>query len=424
VTRLKLASGRTFRSLHVRNYKLYFFGQMVSLTGTWMQTIALSWLVLRLTGSDTAVGALFAAQFAPFLLFGVWGGVIADRFNKRKVLVITQTIMGIVAALLAVLTISGAVQLWQLYAFAFLTGSANAFDNPTRQAFVSDMVGPDDLANAIGLNSAIFNVARIFGPAVAGVLIKFVGTGQCFAANAISFIAVIIALLAMRDSELFSVTRVAKAKGQIREGFTYVWHTPVLRSTILVVTVVGTLALNFSTVMPAIAKQTFHGDAGTFGLITTFMGAGSLIGALVTASRGRPTPKLLFGACLGFGVLMTAAAMAPTFRTGLVLFAAMGCVAIAFMATANTTLQLASSAQMRGRVMALYMLVVLGSTPIGGPIVGWISERFGPRYGLGIGGVSTVLAAVVFGGSLLRARVIRQRGAHILGDPATEPAAA
>jgi MFS family permease len=267
-------------------------------------------------------------------------------------------------------------------------------------------------------------VARIFGPAVAGVMIKFVGTGQCFAVNAVSFIAVVGALLAMRDNELFSTTKVAKAKGQIREGFKYVWRTPVLRSTILVVTVVGTLALNFSVVLPIMAQRTFHGDAGTYGLITSFMGGGSLIGALATASRGRPSPKLLFGTCLAFGVLMSAAALAPELRSGLMLFALMGCAAIAFMATANTTLQLASSGEMRGRVMSLYMVVVVGSTPIGGPIVGWISQHFGPRYGLGIGGVSTLLAALAFGGSLFRARVTIRRQASILDDPAAEPAAA
>jgi MFS family permease len=424
MTRLRVATGRTFRSLHVRNYRLYFFGQMVSMTGTWMQTIAQGWLVYRLTKSGTAIGGVYALQFLPFLIMGPWGGVIADRFDKRRTLVFTQSLMAVFAGVLAVLTITDVIQLWQVYLLAFLTGSANAFDNPTRQAFVSEMVGPEDLANAVGLNSAMFNVARIFGPAAAGLLIKFVGIGQCFGANAVSYLAVIGSLLAMRNSELFSVTRVARAKGQIRAGFAYVWRTPVLRSTILVVTVVGTLALNFSVVLPLVAAKTFHGDAGTYGLITSFMGAGSLIGALATASRGRPTPKLLFGTCLAFGVLMTAAALAPTLRIELLLLAMMGCAAIAFMASANTTLQLTSSAEMRGRVMALYMLVVLGSTPIGAPIVGWISQHFGPRFGLGIGGVSTLLAAIAFGGSLLRARGIRRRDAGLLGDPAAEPAAA
>jgi MFS family permease len=424
MTRIKLATDRTFRSLHVRNYRLYFFGQMVSMTGTWMQTIALGWLVFDLTNSGTAIGGVYVFQFLPFLLMGPWGGVLADRFDKRRILVITQSLMAIFAGVLAALTIGGVIQLWHVYLLAFLTGSANAFDNPTRQAFVSEMVGPDDLANAVGLNSAMFNVARIFGPASAGLLIKFVGIGQCFAANGISFIAVIASLLAMRNSELFSMTRVARAKGQIRAGFAYAWRDPVLRSTILVVTVVGTLALNFSVVLPLVAARTFHGDAGTYGLVTTFMGLGSLVGALGTASRGRPTPRLLFGSCLGFGILMTAAAIAPTLRIELLLLAAMGCAAIAFMATANTTLQLTSSSEMRGRVMALYMLVVLGSTPFGAPLVGWISQHLGPRYGLGIGGVSTLIAALAFGGSLLRAQVILRRGADLIGDPAAEPAAA
>ena len=427
MTRLRGVTKKTFSSLRVRNYRLYFFGQFVSMTGTWMQSLAQGWLVYNnLSNKDpNALGTVVALQFLPYLLFGAWGGVLADRFDKRKTLMVTQTLMGIFAATLAALTISHVITLWMVYALAFLTGAANAADNPARQAFVSEMVGSDELANAVALNSAMFNAARIIGPAVGGVLIATVGIGSCFAYNSLSFVAMLIGLSLMRTDELFRGDRVTRAKGQVREGLRYAWHDPVLRSTLLVIAVVGTMALNYTVVLPVFAKSTFNGDAGTFGLMTSCMGVGALVGALVTASRSKPTPLFLVLGCVGFGVTMTATAAAPSLVTALPLLILTGAASMAFLATANSTLQLSSSDAMRGRVMALYGLLLLGSTPVGGKLVGWIVADFGARYGLAVGGLSTLAAGLAAAVSLMRSRRQFARAAVGAGtDPLAEPAAA
>src|SRR3954464_1342122 len=273
MTKLRGLSKKTFSSLRVRNYRLYFFGQFVSMTGTWMQSLAQGWLVYNnLSDKDAnALGTVVALQFLPYLLFGAWGGVLADRFDKRKTLILTQTAMAVFALGLAAVTLTHVVDLWMVYGLTLMTGFANAMDNPARQAFVSEMVGSDELANAVALNSAMFNAARIVGPAIGGILISTVGVGACFGYNAFSFIAMLVALSLMRPHELMRSERVAKAKGQVREGFKYAWHTPVLRSTLLVIALVGTAALNYTVVLPVFAKTTFDGDAGTFGLMTSAM---------------------------------------------------------------------------------------------------------------------------------------------------------
>src|SRR4051812_49131942 len=400
---VKGAASRTFRSLHNRNFRVFFLGQLVSMCGSWMQIVAQGWLVLRLSdNSGAALGLVTALQFLPVLLIGAWSGVVVDRFDKRKLLMVTQSFAAVLAGILAVLTLTGVVQLWTVYLLAFLTGFVTAFDNPARQTFVSDLVGPDDLSNAIGLNSAMFNLARIAGPALAGVLISLVDVGPCFALNAVSFVAVIISLLMMHSDHLVAHVPVVRAKRQVREGLSYVWHTPELRSTLLVMAVVGTLAFNFQVVVPLLAKLSFHGNAGTYGLLSSVMGAGSLVGALVTASRHKPTPKVLLVSCVSFGVFMLGASMAPSLGLALPLFALTGGMSMMFMATANSTLQLTATPSMRGRVMALYTLVFLGSTPIGGPLIGLISQHFGPRVGFGIGGAAAVVAGMVASASLLR----------------------
>ncbi len=425
MTRVRHFTSETFRSLRIRNYRLFFFGQLVSASGTWMQSVALGWLVLRLTGSGFDVGLVTALQFLPMLLIGTWGGVIADRFDKRRALMVTQTGMAFAAAGLAVVTLGGLDRLWVLYSLTFVSGCFNAIDNPVRQAFVSEMVGTGDLPNAVSLNSAMFNMSRIIGPAIGAVVIKVFDVGPCFALNAVSFVAVIVGLVMMKPEELFLGRPVARAKGQIREGLRYVWNNVELRSTILVLAVVGTLAFNFTVVLPVLAKFTFHGDAGTYGLLTALMGGGSLVGALATASRLRPTPKLLTGSCLAFGVVMTLAAIAPNLMSEQVLILLVGATSITFMATANSTCQLTSAPEMRGRVMALYGLVFLGSTPIGGPLVGWISQQFGPRYGMGLGGVATILSALVAAAVLLRRRfVLRRVDLEVANDPSAQAAAA
>ncbi|HWW52874.1 MAG TPA: MFS transporter [Acidimicrobiales bacterium] len=396
---------RTFRALRNRNYRLFWFGQLVSLCGSWMQTTAIAWLVLKdLHAGGTVLGLVVAVQFLPTLVGGSWAGVIADRFDKRRILLGTQSFMALSAGTMAVLTLTGTVTLWMVFALAAAMGMATMFDNPTRQAFVTEMVGPDDLANAVGLNSAGFNVARILGPAIAGILIATAGTGICFALNAGSFIAVIGGLAAMRTQDLYRAAPVAKAKGQIREGLRYALSVPELRMALGLLAVVGTFAMNFTVLIPLVAKNLFHGNASTLGWLTAVMGVGSLIGALFVASRARPTPGLLASAAIALGVLMCAAAVAPTLAWEYLAFAFTGVAAISFMSTCNATVQLASRPDMRGRVMALYMVLFLGSTPVGGPIVGWVGQHFGAQWSLALGGVPSILVGLVAGRLLLRRR--------------------
>lgn len=391
------ASGftKTFASLRNRNFRIFFTAQIVSVTGTWMQSIAQMWLVLHLTGSGLALGITAALQFTPILLFGTWGGLLADRLDKRKLLMVTQSTAGLVALVLAGLTLGGVVQLWMVYVLALALGMVNVFDNPARQSFISEMVGKDQLINAVGLNSAVFTLARVIGPAIAGVLIALVGTGWCFLYNGLSYLPVVFALMLMRPSELHRGQPAGRARGQIRAGISYAWNRPELRFPLLLMLVVGTLAFNFSVLMPLMASFVFKSGASTFGLLMSFMGAGAFVGALVSANRARPSHRLLAFAGIAFGALLVGAALAPTLPIELVVLLPMGAAMITFQATANSLLQLNSDPAFRGRVMALYVMVFLGSTPIGGPIIGWVAEHFGARTGLGLGGVATFVASAV-----------------------------
>jgi MFS family permease len=396
VTRVRLAGQRTFHSLKVRNYRLFFFSQLISLTGTWMQTTAQSWLVLELTGKATAgsaLGLMVALQFLPMLLFGMWGGVIADRLDKRRTLIWTQASAAVLAVALWLIVLTGITQLWMIYVLAFLLGVVTVFDNPARQAFVIEMVGPDDVVNAVGLNSAVFNSARLIGPAVAGILIHAIGISPSFLLNAVSFVPVVAALAAMRTSELTRVPPVPRSKGQVREGLRYVWHTPVLRSTVLLVTVVATFGFNQIIVLPLLAKYVFHGGAGLYGAMFAALAAGGFVGGLAAASRARPSRAMLIGSAAGFSVMAILVSLAPSAPLAMVGLVPMGVFSMTFIATANSTLQLSTRPEMRGRVMALYALVFLGSTPIGGPIIGWISQEWGARAGLFVGGALSLLAA-------------------------------
>ena len=387
------ATRRTFRSLRVRNYRLFFFGQLVSLTGTWMQQVGQDWLVLRLTDQALPLGVTLALQFAPMLVLGAWAGVVADRLDKRRLLLATQAAMASLALVLGVLTVTGAIRLWMVYVLALLLGCATAFDMPTRQAFVSEMVGPDHLTNAVGLNSAVFNSARVVGPAVAGVLIAAVGIAPAFLINAVSYLAVIAGLLAMDPARLHRLPPVDRAGGQVRAGLRYVWSNRVLRSTIALVAVVGALGLNYRVALPLLARFTFGGSASAYGALASIMAAGAVVGALAAARRGRPSRALLLGSVAAFGLLSFAAAAAPTLIAEAVVLAPLGLASMTFLATANSTLQLASSPEMRGRVMALYGLVFLGSTPLGGLLGGWMAGQFGPRSILLLSGVSSLAAA-------------------------------
>jgi MFS family permease len=395
VSLAEAATRRTFLSLRVRNYRLFFFGQLVSASGSWMQQVAQDWLVLRLTDAALPLGITVALQFAPMLVFGAWAGVIADRLDKRRLLVATQAAMAVLALVLGGLTATGAVRLWMVYALALLLGCATAFDMPARQAFVTDMVGPDRVANAVGLNSAVFNSARVIGPAAAGVLIAVVGIAPAFLINAVSYLAMIGGLLAMDPERLHGRPVVERARGQIRAGMRYVWATPELRSTIALVAVVGALGLNYRVALPLLTRFTFAGGAGTYGALAAIMAAGSVVGALLAARRARPSRALLLGSVAAFGLLSFAAAAAPTVLVEAVALFPLGMASLAFLATANSTVQLGSSPEMRGRVMALYGLVLLGSGPPSGLLSGWMAGQFGPRSIMVLSGVSCLLAAGV-----------------------------
>ncbi len=401
----------TFRSLRVRNYRLFAIGQVVSNTGTWMQRVAQDWLVLELTHSGTALGITIGLQFLPLLLFGLWGGVIADRYSKRTLLIGTQAAMGVLALLLGVLDLAGVVQVWHVYLLAFGLGLATALDNPARQSFVMEMVGPDDLSNAVSLNSATFNFARVMGPAVAGLLVTMAGTGPVFLINAASYLAVILSLARMRTGELRLQPPVPREKGQLRDGLRYVAGSPKLLLPIIIVGFVGTFGMNFQLTMALFAKNVFGKGPEAFGLLSSALALGALMGALLSARRGRPDPALLVGAAVTFGVLEVVTGLMPTYWTFAAMLVPTGLALLTLNTAANATTQLNSDPAMRGRVMSLYMLVFLGGTPLGAPVIGWVAEQFGPRWSLLVGGAVSAVASVVAALVLARRNgtVIRMR---------------
>ncbi len=384
---------RTFSSLRIRNFRIYFIAQLISVSGTWMQSVAQAWLVLHLTGSGVDLGIVVGLQFLPMLIFGPVGGLVADRVDKRRLLFVTQSAGALLALVLGALVVSHEVVLWQVYLMATLLGVVNLFDNPARQTFMIEMVGRDDLPNAVSLNSVIMNSSRVIGPAIGGVIITLFGLGVCFFVNAASYVAVLIGLAMMRVRDLHPTQRVVGARGQIREGFRYVWGTPLLRNTLLAVALIGIFAYNFTVTLALLAKETFHGGAGSYSLLTSCMGAGAVIGGLLVAHRARPTPRLLQVLALAFGALLGAVAVAPSLLVASLLIVAMGAASVGFVATANATLQLNSEPGMRGRVMALYAMAFLGTTPIGAPLVGLIAQRTSPRGALLAGSLATVVAA-------------------------------
>ncbi|MFD0148470.1 MFS transporter [Streptomyces sp. NPDC055721] len=389
--------GETFSSLRIRNYRLFFTGAIVSNTGTWMARITQDWLVLSLTGSAAAVGITTALQFLPMLLFGLYGGVIADRYPKRNLLLVSQAALGLCGLALAVLTLSGSVQVWHVYLIAFLLGMVTVVDNPARQAYVAEMVGPAQLRNAVSLNSANFQSARLIGPAVAGVLIAGVGSGWAFLLNGLSFLAPLVSLLLMRTSELHKVERAPRGKGQLREGLRYVAGRPDLIWPIALVGFVGTFGFNFPIWLTAFSEEVFHVGAGTYGFLNTLMAAGSLVGALAAARRGSTRLRMLVIAAAVFGVLEIAAALSPAFWLFALLLVPIGMIGLTINVTANSAVQMATDPAMRGRVMSLYMMVFAGGTPIGAPLLGWVTDTYGARVGFATGGVISLLAAGVIG---------------------------
>lgn len=401
---VKRALTSTFGSLKVRNFRLFISGQVVSVSGTWMQTVALGWLVLERTSSGVAVGALLAFQFGPMLLLGLWGGAIADRFDKRFTLIKTQTALAMFALALWLAAVYS-WPLWLIYSIVLLQGSVTVIDMPTRQAFVTEMVGRELLPNAVSLNAALFNAARIIGPSLAGVLIATVGLEWTFLVNASSFFAVIYALTLMDPSALVRSVSEGDTRRGVRAGLSYVWASYRLRYTLALMGVFSMFSLNFSVVLPLIARFTFDEGATAFGFLTSVMAAGSVVGALIAASRRRPTKGLLVGSAGAFGLAVTAATFAPSIEVLAVLLVPIGAASVTVISTANATLQMHSSDEMRGRVMALHGLVFLGSTPIGAPIVGWISQTFGPRSGLGVAAAAGLLVALVGATFLGRDRI-------------------
>ncbi len=392
-----------FSSLGVRNYRLFFLGQVVSNIGTWMQRIAQDWLVLTLTGSSAAVGITTALQFLPMLLFGLYGGVLVDRLRKRPTLFVTQSAMALTAIVLAVLTLTGRVEVWHIYVAAFALGLATVVDNPARQAFVSELVGPGQLQNAVSLNSANFQSARLVGPAVAGLLITGVGTGWAFLLNGLSFVAPLAGLMMMRPRELHAVERAPRGKGQLREGLRYVAGRPELVWPIVLVGFIGTFAFNFPVYLSAFADDVFHGGAGVYSMFNTLMAVGSVSGALLAARRGTARLRLLIVAALAFGALEILAAASPQLWMFALIMVPLGLFSMTVNVTTNTSLQMATDPAVRGRVMALYMMVFLGGSPVGAPIVGWITDTYGARVGFAAGGAVAVVAATVIG--LILARV-------------------
>ena len=391
---MSAALRRPFSSLAVPNYRRYFTGQVVSLSGNWMQIVAEVWLVLQLTGSGVAVGLTTASQFAPILLFGAYGGLLADRFNKRRLLMVTQTAMAAPAVALFALAVTGLVEVWMVVALAFVRGVVNAVDNPARQSFVIEMVGCERVVNAVSLNSVIVHSARMAGPALAGVLIATAGVEPCFLLNAVSFAAMIFALARMAPAELSTPPRAPRETGALRASARYVARTPALAVPLAMMALVGTLSFNFQVLLPLLARFTFDGGPQSYALLVTSMGVGSVTGALVTGARSSVTPQLLVGSSAAFGAFTLLAAAAPTLPLAAVALALVGAASVTFAAGVNSTLQLAVEPQMRGRVLALYSVVFLGSTPIGAPLVGALSELAGPRAGLMLAAVAALAAAL------------------------------
>jgi len=406
MTRLLRVSRTTFAALSVPNYRLYLGGQSISLIGSWMQMTAQAWLVLQLTGSPEALGVIVGLQTLPVLLLGPYGGVIADRVDKRRLMIVLQTAMGVQALVLGVLTVAGVVEVWEIGLLAALLGLNNAFENPSRQSFMLELVGPDHLRNAVSLNSTMVNVARMIGPAVAGLLIASVGDGVCFLINAASFVAVVSSLVRMDIAALSPVSHVTRGAGQLREGLSYVRRTPGIAVPLVMMALIGCLAYEFQVTLPYMAEHGLHAGPSGFGFMTAAMGIGAVIGGLVAATRGRIGIKPLVFASALFGVPLALAALAPSLGLELVALALAGGASIGVMTTGNSTLQLRADPEMRGRVMALWFVAFQGSTPIGGPIVGLVMAWLGARAGLGLGAITCFVAA---GGGAFAVRVLHER---------------
>jgi MFS family permease len=408
MTRVARAGRVTFAALSIPNYRRYYGGQAISLIGTWMQMTAQSWLVLSLTHSSTALGVIVALQTLPVLLLGPYGGVIADRVDKRRLMIVLQSAMGLQALTLGILSVTGAVQVWHIGVLAALLGLNNAFESPARQSFMMELVGHDHLRNAVSLNSVLVNVARSVGPAVAGILIATVGEGACFLANAASFVAVVFSLTTMDVGALSPSPPTPRARGQLREGLRYIRSAPQLAIPLVMMGIAGCLTYEFQVSLPVMADRGLGVGAAGFGFMTAAIGVGAVAGGLVVAGRGKTGLRPLTAAAFGLGAALAGATVAPNLAVELIALALAGASSITFMATGNSTLQLNAAPDMRGRVMSLWFVAFQGSTPIGGPIVGAAMAAIGPRAGLGLGAMAVTLVAC--GGLMALRRVPGRRG--------------
>jgi MFS family permease len=408
MTRFQRFRGDTFAALKIPNYRLYFYGQATSLVGTWMQTIAQSFLVLHITHSGFDVGLIVAVQTLPVLLLGPYGGVVADRVDKRRLMIILQSAMGMQALVFGILTLTHVISLWQIAILALLLGLNNTFENPARQTFVLEMVGRKDLRNAVSLNSVLVNAARAVGPAVAGVIIAAGGYGVCFIVNAASFVAVVASLIRMDTSQLSPAEPAPRGKGQLRAGLRYVKGEVGLAVPLAMMAIVGCLAYEFQVTLPVMATGAFHGGSRTYGFMTAAMGVGAVFGGLYVAGRGKTGIVSLTKSAAVFAVVIAAAAVAPNLTLELVALLGVGAASVTFLSKGNSTLQLAAAPQMRGRVMALWAVAFLGSTPIGGPAAGAVSQYVGPRWGLGLAAAASAVAALL-GASVIRRHRVAER---------------
>ena len=425
---MRLTRIETFRSLRTRNYRLYATGQLVSLAGTFMQTVAQAWLVLKLTGSGTALGLVTTLQYTPILVVGGVAGVLVDRVDRRRLYLWTQTLAGLEALVLGMLTVTGSVRLWMVYVMAGALGLITALDQPVKSSIVLDLVGPADLTNAISLNMAMSNTSRVLGPALAGVTIAVLGVGPCFLLNAASFGAVIVALLLMRPEEMHPAVLQQRERKQFRKGLAYVRRSPELLAILVMSALFFGVAWEFDVVLPLVARYTFHGGAGIYGLLTSAMGIGAVVGALLTAARNDPSKSLLTTTGIAFAATLLFAAAAPSIPVEFVAMALVGATGIALASVCSSRLQLQAAPGMRGRVMALWSVAVVGTRPLGGPLVGYVSQHLGPRFGLGLGGLTVLVLALplwwLLSHGLHRSAGRSAHRAEIASEPAGTPLAA
>jgi MFS family permease len=383
----------TFRALRRRNYRLYFYGQLTSMCGTWAQTVALSWLVLKVSGSGTKVGLVISVQFFPVLLLSGWGGVVADRFDNRKAVMAVQSLLGLQAAVLATVVLGGVTRMWMIYCLALVQGVGVALDTPTRQSLVSSLVPVKELSNAVSLNAGLVQLARVVGPVIAGVLIETIGIGACFVLNAASYGAIVLLVRAMDPRQLVARARLPSGRGRAMQGVRYALATPELRTLLAVAAVVGLFAGNFLVVLPLVAKYVFHGTAGTYSALAAVQGLGALVGALVVATRRHPTKLLILLASAWLGATLLVAAVAPTLALELLAVGGSGIASAVLGVSINASLQIGCRPEMRGRIISLYFLITYGSNVVGGPVTGWIAQTWNPRWSLAAGAIPTLVLA-------------------------------